>query len=296
MTRPRFHQPTVSGALVEIADAGHALVVAPHFGGRIVSFRRDGRDILRPTPERDIAEPRVYGFAGFPLMPYSGPLFGPGFSFSGTDHELRRNVREEPTATHGEAWIASFTIQHRSARSLRLVHDHSPEDGVFPFAWRGVLDYALTGEGLEIDLRVTSRDHRPMPAGIGFHPYFPKPPGTRLRFDAVALWPPDAPEAVRLGCGPIVEGLDFTQGLDVSAIVLDRLYEGWSGVAELTAPDGSRTIIAADGALDKLQLYSAWDYPYVCVEPVSNANDGFNRAGGGCRLPRRPGPRAGPLP
>ena len=174
MTRPRFHQPTVSGALVEIADAGHALVVAPHFGGRIVSFRRDGRDILRPTPERDIAEPRVYGFAGFPLMPYSGPLFGPGFSFSGTDHELRRNVREEPTATHGEAWIASFTIEHRSARSLRLVHDHSPEDGVFPFAWRGVLDYALTGEGLEIDLRVTSRDHRPMPAGHRLPSLFPE--------------------------------------------------------------------------------------------------------------------------
>jgi aldose 1-epimerase len=24
-------------------------------------------------------------------------------------------------------------------------------------------------------------------------------------------------------------------------------------------------------------MYSAWHYPYVCVEPVSNANDGFNR-------------------
>ena len=26
-----------------------------------------------------------------------------------------------------------------------------------------------------------------------------------------------------------------------------------------------------------MQIYDAWDYPYLCVEPVSNANDGFNR-------------------
>jgi galactose mutarotase-like enzyme len=28
----------------------------------------------------------------------------------------------------------------------------------------------------------------------------------------------------------------------------------------------------------KLQIYDAWDYPYICIEPVTNANDGFNRA------------------
>jgi aldose 1-epimerase len=60
-------------------------------------------------------------------------------------------------------------------------------------------------------------------------------------------------------------------------MVVDRLYEGWDGKVVLTASDGSETVIEADGALDKLQIYSAWDYPYVCVEPVSNANDGFNR-------------------
>ena len=46
-------------------------------------------------------------------------------------------------------------------------------------------------------------------------------------------------------------------------------------------PMGIRTMIEADGVLDKMQIYSAWDYPYVCVEPVSNANDGFNRMAAG---------------
>ena len=29
---------------------------------------------------------------------------------------------------------------------------------------------------------------RPMPAGMGMHPYFPKAPGTVLAFDATGLW------------------------------------------------------------------------------------------------------------
>ena len=43
-------------------------------------------------------------------------------------------------------------------------------------------------------LALTNRDHRPMPAGMGLHPYFPKSPGTILTFDATGLWPADAPE------------------------------------------------------------------------------------------------------
>ena len=36
--------------------------------------------------------------------------------------------------------------------------------------------------------------------------------------------------------------------------------------------------IEADPVFGKLQIYDAWDNPYICVEPVTNANDGFNRA------------------
>ena len=117
-----------------------------------------------------------------------------------------------------------------------------------------------------------------MPAGMGLHPYFPKTSGTRLTFDATGLWPADAPEAVALGAGPIEPGLDFRKGQDAADIVLDRCYEGWDGRATLTAADGATTTIEADPVFGKIQIYDAWDYPYICIEPVTNANDGFNRA------------------
>ena len=274
---PRYRQPTETGPLVALEKGPYALTVAPGFGARMVSFRYAGRDVLRPASDAALARPTNYGFAGFPLMPYSGPLFGEGFIFGGVSYPLVRNVPEEPTATHGESWISPFGILDRSGDTLELAMTHEPTPGTFPFRYRGLVRYSLSAAGLSILLRITSRDHRPMPAGLGIHPYFPKYPGTRLRFQSVGVWPPDAPEAVALGCQPLIEGLDFGNGPDVSEMVVDRLYEGWDGTAEIIAPDGFRTVIDADGVLDKMQIYSAWDYPYVCVEPVSNANDGFNR-------------------
>src|SRR5215510_11881278 len=275
--KPLFTQPTETGPLVTVEHGLYVLTVAPQFGARIVHFRHAGRDLLRPTPDAVIAKPIVYGFAGFPLMPYSGPLFGPGFSFAGEGHVLARNVREEPSATHGDSWIAPFRIVDQTDTALTLEMEHVPSPGTFPFRYRGHVRYALGEEGLSILLRVASRDHRPMPAGLGIHPYFPKQPGTRLKFDCIGVWPPDGPEVVAVGCGPLTEGFDFTDGQDITDVVIDRLFEGWDGRAEVIAADGFRTLITADGALDKLQVYSAWDYPYVCVEPVSNTNDGFNR-------------------
>ena len=112
-----------------------------------------------------------------------------------------------------------------------------------------------------------------MPAGIGPHPYFPKAPDTALTFDCTGVWPPDAPEAVALGAGPLEPGLDFRHGQNVGPIVFDRCFEGWSGLA-LSRPrqpdsDGSRpTVPSAVADLRCLGL------PYICIEPVTNANDG----------------------
>ena len=154
-----------------------------------------------------------YGFAAFPLMPYSGPIFGGGFRFGGAWHELSRNVPAEPTATHGEGWIRPWRTETLSDEArLGVALDYQATPRAFPFAWRGELRFALTERRLTVDMKLTNRDHRPMPAGLGLHPYFPKAPGTTLKFDCTGVWPPDAPEAVGMGCGPLEAGLDFRAG------------------------------------------------------------------------------------
>ncbi len=276
-----FSDQPVTGQLVTLRSDAAELVVAPSCGARIAAFRALGRDVLRPASAEALETAFIYGFSAFPLMPYSGPIFGDGFRFQGQWYPLARNVPTEPTATHGEAWIRPWAVTRQSDVELRLSMDYAPVANAFPFAWRGDITYRLDEASLVIDLSVTNRDHRPMPAGLGMHPYFPKPPGTTLQFDCTGVWPPDAPEAVGLGAGPLEPGLDFRDGQDVSAIVFDRCFEGWSREATLSTPDGWRIRIEADETFGKLQIYDAWDYPYICIEPVTNTNDGYNRAAAG---------------
>ena len=272
-----FELPAV-GKLATLSNSGTELVLAPECGARIVSFRVDGRDVLRPASAEALSSGMPYGFAAFPLMPYSGPIFGDGFRFAGEWHPLARNVHMEPSATHGEAWIKPWRTKDRTENSIALTVDYSPTSVTFPFAWRGEMTFSVEPERLTVTMKLVNRDYRPRPSGMGIHPYFPKEPGTILQFDCTGVWPPDAPEAVNQGCCPLEPGLDFRAGQDVDPMVLDRCFEGWDGRAILTAPDGFATTIEADAVFGKLQVYDAWDYPYICIEPVTNANDGFNRA------------------
>lgn len=272
-----FDQPK-TGQLVSLSSGDAELIVAPECGARIVAFRVCGRDFLRPMTQEGFATAFAYGFSAFPLMPYSGPIFGDGFKHRNIFYPLARNVPAEPSATHGEGWIRPWTVEEQSAHSIGLSLDYVPKSNAFPFAWHGEISYSLQGDGFVTAIKLVNRDYRSMPAGIGFHPYFPKSAGTILKFDCTGLWPPDGPETVGLGAGPIFSGLDFRAGQDVSSIILDRCYEGWNGVATLAASDGTTTVLEADRVFGKLQIYDAWDYPYICVEPVTNANDGFNRA------------------
>lgn len=267
-----------TGTLVTLSDANAELVVAPQCGARICAYRVGGTDVLRPASQETLESAFTYGFSAFPLLPYSGPIFGDGFHFAGSFHPLGRNVPAEPGPTHGEGWIRPWEIVSQSDTEITLRLDYEPAESAFPFAWRGEITYGIDAGRFVSRFTLTNRDYRPMPAGMGFHPYFPKGPGTILRFEATGMWPPDEPEAVALGAGPFEPGLDFRQGQDVDPIVLDRCYEGWDGRATLQSADGSLTLIEAGGALRKLQIYDAWDYPYICIEPVSNANDSFNRA------------------
>ena len=269
--------------VIGLAAGPLSATVAPGCGARLASFRlaRSGAtvDLLRPATPEALASGDAFGFCGFPLVPYSGPIFGGGFAWGGRFHPLGRNHPAEPVVTHGEGWLSPWSIEEAGHDHLALVLDHRPEAGRFPFAYRARLDYRLDAGGLSIDLALINRDDRPMPAGIGFHPYFPRHPATRLTFAATGCWPPDAAETVALGPAPAGPGLDFSAGQPIDAYVIDRCFEGWDGVALIEQPaDAIALRLTADPVFGKLQLYSPWGYAYVCIEPVSNANDGFNRA------------------
>jgi aldose 1-epimerase len=131
---------------------------------------------------------------------------------------------------------------------------------------------------------VTNTGTQPMPAGLGFHPYFPAREGERLQAGVTGVWLIDD------DCLPttVVEGpwrSDWAAGAPtaVSALI-DNCYTGWDGVATLSAPGGASTTLTASPDCRWLHVYSPPGADFVCAEPVANRPDPFSGEDSGIKV------------
>lgn len=123
---------------------------------------------------------------------------------------------------------------------------------------------------------MTNLDATPMPAGLGFHPYFPLDETTRLSFRADQVWladetmlPTDTAPAGTFG--------DWSTPHPLSgSTLIDNCYAGWNGAAAIERGD-ARISLSADAA-DWLHLYRPPDRDFFCIEPVTHMPDAINRA------------------
>jgi aldose 1-epimerase len=76
---------------------------------------------------------------------------------------------------------------------------------------------------------------------------------------------------------PVPPEWDFAEPRSAAGLIIDDSFRGWVGRARLNWPDRGLTIdLAADPVFRLVQLFSTADANFLCVEPVSNANDRFN--------------------
>lgn len=260
------------------------LVLVPGCGS-IGSFRivRDGVaiDLLRPAPTDAIAAAEPLGMGCFPLVPFSGGVWDGSFPFAGRTVALARNHPREPLPIHGDGWISAWDVAARTADSATLTLDRDGRSG-FPFPYRARLDFRVDASGLEARIAVTNTGSAPMPAGVGLHPYFPKTGDVELEVRNTRVWPdrgePDADGAVATPAE-----WDFTHTRPIRGVVVDRCFAGWDRRATVSWPGRGVTLdMRATAPLDHVVIFMPPGQDYFCVEPVSNADDGFNRMARGC--------------
>jgi len=204
------------------------------------------------------------------LFPTVGALSGGLARFEG---------REYPMAQHGFARRSAFTPVEQSphAATFRLEDDAATRQH-YPFDFRLDVTHHLDGATLETITRVTNRDERPMPFGLGFHPALRWPlPGTgsASRQHHIVRFDTDEPESVRsvvagglLGPALPTPVREDTLALHDSlfekdAVVLDRPNSRglWYGVP---GDPGVRVDFAG------LPFLGLWTKPgagYLCIEP-----------------------------
>ena len=77
--------------------------------------------------------------------------------------------------------------------------------------------------------------------------------------------------------GPVPKSWRFAPAGPAAGLVVDDSFVGWGGRARLSWPERGVTVeLGADAVFRFVQLYATADDDFLCVEPVSNTNDGFN--------------------
>ena len=248
--------------------------LSPSLGGALLWFAADGADLLRRSPDEatDALET-----ASFPLVPYANRIAHGRFTFDESTCQLPLNFGDHPHSLHGFGWQTGWAAVETSERHATLVHAHRGDAG-WPWAYRAEQKVVLTQGSLSLLLTITNEGDRPMPAGLGFHPYFAADTGTRLQFDAESMWlstPDMLPEretaADTLG--------DWSQPAPVLGdSLIDNAYGGWGGVAQVMRSDGLRLELTGEGT-DWLHVYRPPGFDFFCLEPVSHMPDAIHRGG-----------------
>ena len=278
-------RPTIALTLA----AGEAIVeIVPDVGGAIASFRWRGADVLRPTPPEARAARDVRRHACYPLVPYSNRIASATLRHAGRDHALARNFGDSPHAIHGVGWQRAWSTIAADATTARLAleHDRAGEGAAaWPWPFRATQAFSLRadarGAALSVRLAIENTGADPFPFGLGWHPFFPKPVGTTLAFDAAWVWINDATQ-LPVERVSVPERWRFATARAIGATVLDNVFEPSTGAATIAWPDAGISIaIDADSALDRRVVYVPAGRDFLAFEPVTHMTDAFNRAARG---------------
>ena len=246
-----------------IEASGYRLECDPANGGVVRSLSWDCLDLLRPSSE---ANGDPLGSAMFPLVPFSNRLSKDVPSKAGP-LKLPRYLRESEFAIHGFGWQKQWSIQeHDAASNVLVIEDRlSP----WPSAYRAEQRFALSDQGLEASITLENIGDAPMPAGLGFHPYFVKADCEAAMLSA-AKWAQD-----ERGLPDHEMPAEWRDGeaLTMAEMRVDHSYSGWDGIARLTYSQSALELtMQCDEVLRELVIYSP-DDDYFCIEPVSHVTN-----------------------
>ena len=252
-------EPPVRPSHLRLHARGVDVLVDLAAGGRLASFVVAGRELL----VTDGLGPMAWG--SFPMLPFAGRVRDGWFEFRGRRWELSSDM--PPHAIHGTVFDRHWDIVDDRTITTEL----GPS---WPFAGRAVQHFEL--DAGRFTCRLELHADEPMPASIGWHPWFRREP-------------PPAPGWGVAGPAPGPLELDFEARAmyyrDLSGIATTQLVEPppagpwddcfidlahppvlrWPGYLELTIESDCPTWVVYTVPVDAL-----------CVEPQSAPPDALN--------------------
>ncbi len=259
------------------------LEIDPALGASVARFdlREPGGlllPLMRPAEE---GATWFNDLACYSLAPWSNRIAGGEFTWRGQRHRLTPDW-PDGTAIHGLVKDRPWRLIERSPVTAILEFASSDfPDLTYSWPFHAAVRYELLEDALAVRLSVKNLDSsRPMPAGLGFHPFFPRflrepSEQAEIRYAALGRYPaqhmlptrPAAPDDVMRR---------LNQGVPVGELDLDDVFLGSTSGATITWPrSGVRLTYGCSPALGHAVIYTGKPDSF-CFEPVTMVNDGFN--------------------
>jgi aldose 1-epimerase len=259
-----------------VLQAGDVTAAIEPQRGASLAYLRDGAlSLLRETPAGETDE---RGFAALPLIPFSNRIRGAQFIFDGRTYTIARDAEDPRHALHGTARFYPWEVLDRRETSLCCRLDYTPQNFDWPFAYRALQTFRLRPDGLHVRMRIENTGETPAPAGLGWHPYFVRVPGTALNFDALYVWEKDAAD-IPDHAVPDAGRFNFSRTHVLDEAAIDNDYGGWGGKVRVTAPGRPRLRLSASPAFTHLVLFTPAGKPFFAAEPVSHRPDAIHPNG-----------------
>jgi aldose 1-epimerase len=261
------------------SDLLHA-EVAPAIGGAVTRLdlhRGDSRlPILRPSDDAALAREGASQAAMHPLLPFANRVPGNVIDLVEPPLTLQPNVAGESCALHGIGWQRAWCVleAHEDRCALELIVP--PEEWVFGF--RAVQEFSVQGGQFRAELAIENTTGRPIPVGLGFHPYFVRVPGMTLTFHAERFWL-EGPGHLPTDAISLPPELDFSTPAPLPGRWRNNCYSGWDGCATLyDAARGLELNMRASHPLRDLMLYIPPGDRYFCLEPQTHTTGAVTKA------------------
>lgn len=274
--------------VLRLHNAESAIDLLPALGGTILRYEWRGVPILRPS-DGIPALPRLA--ACYPLLPFSNRIAGGRLAFGGKVYPIARTVDYAALPMHGLAWQRPWTVQEQTGTRVVMTQAYVPpaSDAPWPFPYQASQTLVLNEDGLHITLALRNTGNRTQPAGLGWHPYFPRTPETRVWADVGEMWVCDDEN---LPVRKQAASPALATGERVAETDYDNVFRDFKGHARVAWPERNTAVdLVADAALNHVVIFTPPGKSHIAVEPVTHMTDGFNRyaaAGGGTAAGKDP--------
>lgn len=269
------------------AANGAQAQITPEFGMNCFSWQvptdTDSLELLWSEPGFATGEKRPSG-SGIPLLfPFPGRLRGTTFEHDGQTYEIPPGDGRG-NAIHGfvlnRAWQVTEQEESAVTAAFRASRDAPEVLQMWPADFEITVGYRLEPHALRTQIQIHNPDTRPLPWGLGAHPYFRLPLGAgaaadcRVQLPVSSEWELDEmlPTGVRK---PLSNAAAFRKGVPFGDLQLDNVFtdleeaDGQRWATIFDDHNGRKLSLHFSTAFRECVVYNPPHREAICIEPYS---------------------------